>query len=489
MTAPDMTHAEADLRAVLAELGELEYERQRKELADQFSVRATALDRIYREERKTTKKAVEHDIQIVNLDPWPDSIDDGEALFHELVAAIQRFIFISRPAAIAATLWLLHSHAHDATDVSPILLITAATKGCGKSTLLDVLERLVPRALLSANATPAVLYRTTAVRPTLLVDEADTFLSEDRGLIGFFNAGHRRGVPFMRCEGDDNRVVSFDSWTPKAMAQIGMPRAATIIDRSVVVKLQRKGAGEQVEKFRKGNPYPELRDLARQAARWGADELDTLRERRPTLPAWFDNRLADNWEPLIAIAEHLSPEIGDAARKAAESLAPADEGLEVLLLRDLQSEVFFRVKDEETGELEDEPQRDQVASKKMVEILIDLVDRPWATLNKGKSITPNWIARRLKPFGIESQQLRDAASSQFRGYRVEQFYDAWTRYAPRFPPEQASQPSQPSLHGDGRDTCDACDAPPEGNGSAGEEPHTDTSPVPEDHNPTLGDLY
>ena len=115
----------------------------------------------------------------------------------------------------------------------------------------------------SANSTAAVLYRSTHLRPTLLVDEADLFLSDDRQIVNFFNAGHRRGVPFRRCEGDENRVVAYDSWCPKALAQIGVPSWPQLLDRSLVVTLQRKRRGSTVERFRKGQDYPELQDLSR----------------------------------------------------------------------------------------------------------------------------------------------------------------------------------------------------------------------------------
>ncbi len=109
------------------------------------------------------------------------------------------------------------SFGHDAFDLSPIALITSPVKGCGKSTLLDVMEALCPRPMLGANSSPAALYRSTSKKPTILVDEADLVLSEDKDLVAFFNAGHR-GCPVHRCEGEDNHVVEFDSWAAKVMA-------------------------------------------------------------------------------------------------------------------------------------------------------------------------------------------------------------------------------------------------------------------------------
>ena len=66
-------------------------------------------------------------------------------------------------------------------------------KRCGKTLLLIVLGALVPRRLFASNVTPAVLFRTIEkYRPTLLIDEADTFIRENDELRGVLNSGHTR---------------------------------------------------------------------------------------------------------------------------------------------------------------------------------------------------------------------------------------------------------------------------------------------------------
>src|SRR5262245_44647424 len=159
---------------------------------------------MHREERGGRKKR-ESGLTLRDFKPWPDVVDGADTL-DELASAVRRFIAIDDAQLVTAVLWILAAHAIDAFAVFAILLISAATKGCGKSTLLDLLARLVPRPLLSAGSTAAALYRSAAHAPTVLVDEGDRYLSEDRRLGVFFAAGHRRGVPFRLCEGDDNRV-------------------------------------------------------------------------------------------------------------------------------------------------------------------------------------------------------------------------------------------------------------------------------------------
>jgi putative DNA primase/helicase len=65
----------------------------------------------------------------------------------------------------------------------PRLFIKAPEKGCGKTTLLDVIGRLVSRPLIASNISAAALFRTIeACNPTILLDEADSFLRHNEDL-------------------------------------------------------------------------------------------------------------------------------------------------------------------------------------------------------------------------------------------------------------------------------------------------------------------
>src|SRR5271167_227951 len=100
-------------------------------------------------------------------------------------------------------LWVLFTYLLDAFETSPRLAITAPQKRCGKTTLLSVLYQLTCRPLAAANLTPAVAFRVIeAARPTLLIDETDTFVKENDELRGVFNSGHTRTTAFViRCQG------------------------------------------------------------------------------------------------------------------------------------------------------------------------------------------------------------------------------------------------------------------------------------------------
>jgi hypothetical protein len=64
-----------------------------------------------------------------------------------------------------------------------------------------------------------------------------------------------------------------------------------------------------------------------------------------------------------------------------------------------------------------------------------MCDRPWGECNRGKALTQNWLARRLKPFGVHPKNV-GPKRDQAKGYTLESFADAFKRYIP--PPIQPS---------------------------------------------------
>jgi putative DNA primase/helicase len=71
---------------------------------------------------------------------------------------------------------------------APKLLYTSPVKDAGKSTALHVVRRMVQRAYPAVEATGAVLYRIIdRLKPTLLLDEADTLFKRRTALAHIIN--------------------------------------------------------------------------------------------------------------------------------------------------------------------------------------------------------------------------------------------------------------------------------------------------------------
>ena len=403
----------------LSKLPLLSYERQRGAAARRLDMRATILDKLVNSKRLPgSANGQGQPLDLPTPEPWPDPVD-GAALLSEMTAAVLRYVVMEVGSAEIVALWVLHAHALDAFRISPRLAITSAEKRCGKTTAIDVVQSLAPRPLSTSNTSAAAIFRTIeAAQPTLLIDEADTFLTNSEEIRGVLNCGHRRSGAFvLRLVGDNHEPRQFSTWAAVAIALIGtLPD--TLQDRSILIRMRRRLPSESIAQFR-ADRTDDLKILARKAARWANDNLEALRAMDPAMPPTITNRDADNWRPLIAIADAAGGEWPAHARVIAETMVDKAEGDEksvrTLLLEDIRSVLATK-------------SVDKLSSAELVEALLAMKDRPWPELGRAaKPITQNKLAGLLKDFGIRPCNVWVGAKP-LKGYGRGQFEDAFARY-------------------------------------------------------------
>ena len=135
-----------------------------------------------------------------------------------------RYVILSEAQAAAVACWIVFSYGFDTMRICPQLLINSPSKRCGKSTLLELILGLVPRPLPAANISSAAVFRAIeAWKPTLLIDEADTFLNtkSNEEITGILNSGHNRSLAYVirTQEVDGDHVpVRFSTFCPKAVS-------------------------------------------------------------------------------------------------------------------------------------------------------------------------------------------------------------------------------------------------------------------------------
>jgi putative DNA primase/helicase len=399
----------------LARLGKLEYERERKDAAKRLKIRTPALDDLVAAERDSCNDNAKQGrrLKLPEPEPWPYPVNGAE-LLDALSTSVRQHVVMPNQAADTVALWAIHTYLLDVFGITPRLAVTSPEKGCGKTTLLDVLSHLVWRPLSSANATASAIFRVVEMhRPTLLIDEGDTFLIENQELRGILNTGHRRGGSVTRTVGDDFEPRAFSTYSSCVIALIGkLP--ATLADRSFLIDLRRRRADEAIEPFR-FDRTEHLDRLARMAARWAANNAESIRTVEPNMPSGLFNRAADNWRPLLAIADVAGVEWPERSRRAAQCARPTDdESVRVLLLTDIRA-IFA------------ERAAERLASGELVEVLVAIEGRPWAEWKAGKPITANGLARLLAPFHIAPATIR-IGDRTAKGYQLAQFEDAFARY-------------------------------------------------------------
>lgn len=359
-------------------------------------------------------------------------------ILDELDRFVRRYVVVSTVQAVAFVLWIAHTYVIDAFGVTPYLAFTSPGRRTGKTRALEVARVLVHNPIMTASISPSALFRViNAGSVTVLFDEVDTVFGRRDGnedLRALLNAGFSDGGVVYRSEAEGRKFVqrAFNVFAPKALAGIGT-FPDTVADRCIHCRMKRRTTDEPVERFRRRVVEIEAVPIREALEAWAASGvIERLREAWPVIPDDLDDRAADAWEPLLAIADEAAHGWDCRARHAALELAKDrgsdEESAGTLLLAHVRDAFGDRA---------------HVTTAELLEELVSREDGPWGrwwgdAVEGGRLKGPaSRLARELKPFGIVPKVLRVGTSTQ-RGYEREMFTDAWSRYlsSVSVPPEQ-----------------------------------------------------
>jgi hypothetical protein len=235
----------------------------------------------------------------------------------------------------------------------------------------------------AVNTTPAYLFRIVsdeAGLPTILYDEIDTLFGpkakDNEDIRGMLNAGHRRGAVAGRCITKGRTVETEELPAYCAVALAGLDDLPdTIGTRSVKIRMRRRAPNERVEPWRHRVNAPQADPIAKDLARWA----ETSEVQWPDMPDGIEDRDADVWEPLLAMA----------------GLAGGDW-----------------------------PKRARVAA---VALVADSRDG-----KTGKGLDSRGLASRLRKYDIHPKDVRLGEDVR-KGYKAEDLADSWSRYLQSLP--------------------------------------------------------
>jgi hypothetical protein len=277
----------------------------------------------------------------------------------------------------------------------------------------------------AVNVSPTYLFRKVASedgRPTILHDEIDTVFGpkakENEEIRGLLNAGHRKGAVAGRCVvvGKQVKTEEIPAYCAVALAGLGsLPD--TILTRSVVIRMRRRAPGEQVEAWRHRIHAQEGEELRDQLAVWAESVIGNVINTWPEMPSGVEDRDADVWEALLAVADVAGGSWPERTRAAATALVKESKdsspSLGVRLLSDMHT-IFASA--------------EKLSTKTILERLHAIDEAPWGDM-RGKPLNDAGLARRLEGYGIKPKVVRIGDGTS-RGYSRQDFYDAWRRYLP-----------------------------------------------------------
>ena len=367
---------------------------------------------------------------------FSQKVEPGE-LFAKVYEFLSRFVaYPSEHAHVAHVLWIVHTHCMAAWESTPRLAALSPEPASGKTRLLEITALLVPNPVEAINVSVAYLFRKVGGEdgpPTILFDEIDTVFGprakENEETRALLNAGHRKGAVAGRCvaKGKTVETEEIPAYCAVALAGLGwLPD--TLLSRSVIIRMRRRHAGERVEPYRYRVHSHQGHQLRDALAAWAAGIVDDLAKVYPDMPKGVEDRDADIWEPLLAIADTIGGEWPKRARAAAVSLVSAareaEPSLGIRLLTDLHT-IF-------NAEL--------MATSAILKALHDLPEAPWSDL-RGKPINDRGLAVRLRQYGVKSKQIR-IGEITLKGYERADFIDVWKRYLPSPQSSDGSETSE-----------------------------------------------
>ena len=353
--------------------------------------------------------------------PWEGEVK-AAAVLDEVCATLARFVWMKPSHYRGVALWIVLSYLHDVVDILPLLLITSPEEECGKTTLAELIYNLCNRPIAASNISSAAVYRTIKDDcPTLILDEADTYLREDEILRGVINSGHKRKFAFViRVVNDKGDTGQFTTWCPKTIAMIGLPKR-TILSRSIHNRLGRKPKGIKTEKLKEEH-YQEFEELRRKISRLANDIRGHVKAFKDES---LDNRAGDNWQPLFAIAAAAGEEWLQEAKLAAQRISKKDaeemKGFGRYLLESLDQIIQEKRKKENLEPTE----KIFLRSLDLCNELNQDQEAPWK--DKPDGIDALRLSKALKEYEIVPKRTREG-SDRCKGYWSDEIEKAVQQY-------------------------------------------------------------
>jgi hypothetical protein len=376
----------------------------------------------------------------VDWSPEHGQVDHLSSLLAEVRMFLCKYVALTDAQATAVTLWVVVTWLVEWLETAPYLAITSPEKRSGKSRLLEALALVVRLPWYAVLPSEAVVFRKiSSDTPTLLLDECDAIWSgrgpsdKYEGLRGMINAGHRSGATVPRCVPPKFEVRDFAVFCLKAIAAIGKV-PDTISDRAIPIRLHRRRPDQRVARFRQRDTEAETAELRERLALWATTaETRAIAESRPEIPDALHDRAADVWEPLLAVADAAGGDWPSHARRAAIELHDPENEVE-------DGTLGIRLLAEVLTVFADRGDPPTMHTETLLEALHAMEEAPWSDL-RGKPIDSRKVARLLRPYGPRPGSVR-VGQRVAKGWRRENFEDAWSRYLPRNPSEPAPQGSQ-----------------------------------------------
>jgi hypothetical protein len=236
--------------------------------------------------------------------------------------------------------------------------------------------------------------------------------------------------------------------------------------------MKRKTDKEILDAFKPRREEERAEALRKRLNEWAEVVGESIGVAEPALPDGVTDRQAEIWEPLVAVADAVSGDWPERARKACKAFCTVSRerkgSLAVRLLADLIP-VFGNSATMFSKEMVDKLREGGGQHDGIPWSLDD--DAPWSRI-KGEPLTQRYMAYLLAKYGVRPIKV-NIGGIHLQGYRRADLWEQWERYLPALLTTVRAEPSEPNsvpvvpdirggVGGNGVDLCPSCadDGPP-----------------------------
>lgn len=406
-----------------------------------FEAAKAELDAMTKTKRKALRKglspesrAIQRRVALHNSLQAPAEYIDGEDIADRSVKWLKRFNYYGDDhGANIDALWLILANVFRPLGVMmPFLHICAPEYGTGKTNHGEYVGLLAPDYMMAASFSPSSFVRYQEAKPAsvMVLDEVDAYWvggqsSSDstESMRAVIDTACYPTGGFIRSERDGES----GEWIPReirvyaACVLIGrgdLPES--IATRAIKQHQKKKLPGEVVERFRLREQEPAVNELRTSITQWALANVGAIERRLGRdLPNELENRDAQKWEGIIAVADVLGGGWPERARAAAiadvTSVSRRPRSTSNMLLGDVRTAF---------GD------SDRITASELLNRLRMMEESPWGEWDHGQPLDTRMMMRLLKDYGIPSNyslRFPDHQTPQ-RGWRRGDWAETWSRY-------------------------------------------------------------
>lgn len=360
-----------------------------------------------------------------------EPLETGAELLDQAAGFIREFCVLPSSAyADMIAVWCAHTWVFKAFENTPRLGILSDKPQSGKTRVLTLASLLSCKPKTMSTYTPPVFQRVLNKKAreggTVLMDETDTVFRTERSepkIQGPFNDGFGFEGTSDRCAGSDE-IEEKPIFCPIAFAGLKyLPPAC--MSRTIMVYMVPRRPEQKIGAYQSKLHASWGKGIGESLGQWAASQALQLAEAWPDLPEGCEDRTADKWWPLFAIAQVASQD--QRVKEGEPTWLERIEAAYAEITQGVASDPPVSPLTRLLGDIRTVWTGERLSSSVLIERLMALPDAPWGVRwPSNKVAATKELATMLRGSGIAPRKMRIDGGAPVAGYDRSAFEPHWS---------------------------------------------------------------